>query len=74
MNTIEIASINVERLKGWGTKLTQLHSTPFLTIGVGHDHRQGEVTLLACEDTPVEDLIALLSGVLHHLQLQKLQG
>jgi hypothetical protein len=62
MTADEIASINRERLTRWRLDLELQHATPAVLVGVGHDHREGDLVLCACEgsDAPTDRELALM--------------
>jgi len=50
MTKNQCRAINEDRLKSWAKKLTDNHSTPIMLVGVGHDHRSGQLHLVTLED------------------------
>jgi len=58
----EISDITVGRLASWSAILIENHSTPGLLIGIGHDHRSGEIHLCIPEDLTQQDVQNLLVG------------
>ncbi|GAI81422.1 unnamed protein product, partial [marine sediment metagenome] len=45
MERIEIETIGKERLDKWQQRLIDEHATPVILVGVGHDHRSGQVVV-----------------------------
>ncbi len=63
MSTEQIQKINSERLAGWSKKFSAAHATPVALIGVGHDHKAGEIHLCICENGPTnQEIAAFLRG------------
>ena len=68
MNAAEIEAIGRERLEGWRNRLVNEHSTPILLVGVGHDHKKGQVTLCVPEEMSDEEIKYFLMGALNMLR------
>lgn len=62
MTEKRIREITKERLHRWTERLVEQHSTPFVLVGVGHDHNIGQVVVLTCEEATDEQIIATLRG------------
>lgn len=61
MDRTRVRSIVEERLTAWGVILVENHATPLVVIGVGHDHRSGEIQLCRPEgDLMADDELILL--------------
>lgn len=58
MTRQQIVSITRERLDRWAERLAGEHATPAVLVGVGHDHREGNLVLCVTEDGPSEAEIA----------------
>ena len=69
MTPEEIKAICVERLGRWTSRLTEHHATPMVLVGVGHDHKKGQVVVLTTEQMSDQEVIAFLKGVLLKLAL-----
>ena len=53
MTTEKINAICRQRLERWGKKLVREHGTPVLLLGIGHDHKSGQ--LITCMTTDLTD-------------------
>lgn len=53
-------AISEDRLKSWLDKLAQFNATPVVIIGVGHDHRSGELHVVTCENIEDAELRKIL--------------
>ncbi len=62
MRPVEIKNICAERLSRWSVKLVTEHATPVILIGVGHDHKNGEIVVCGTEGMSDEDARDLLLG------------
>ena len=69
MNNDEIEAIGRDRLESWRQRLVNEHSTPILLVGVGHDHKSGQVTLLMPEEMSDEEVKHFLMGALNMLKM-----
>lgn len=67
MNKDQIKQINYERMNRWKDRLNENHSTPVMTIGVGHDHVNGRLMVLVTEERSDEEIRLLLLGALKQL-------
>lgn len=67
MNPDEIEDICSVRLEGWTKRLTQEHSTPVLLLGVGHDHKKGQLVICTTEEMTDRDIQLFLEGALMQL-------
>lgn len=70
MNRDKINKINLERLTRWKSRLNDAHSTSAILIGIGHDHKQGMLTILVTEDTKNQDILLLLQEACRMLEVQ----
>jgi hypothetical protein len=55
-------------LLDWARILTDNHSTPFLLVGIGHDHRCGELQVCVCKQTTTADAVLMLREVVRILE------
>jgi len=67
----EIEAICKERLGNWQGRLVNEHSTPVLLLGVGHDHKMGQVVLCTTEDMSDLEIINFVQGTLNLLIKQR---
>lgn len=67
MNTATIRRITDSRLTGWADLLAREHATPALLVGIGHDHKSGDVVVCVCEEVPDEYIRAMLRLALKRL-------
>lgn len=67
MTAAQIIRINNERLSNWGTQLSDNHCTPAILIGIGHDHRSGELHVCIPENMPMQMALCYLASVLRQL-------
>lgn len=67
---VNVKAICDERLARWKTQLIRRHSTPLILIGVGHDHKSGELTLLCTEERTDEELLLVMEGMVNQLKQQ----
>lgn len=70
---VNVKAINEERLFRWKVKLTRQHATPVFLLGVGHDHKSGELVILCTEDRTDEELLLFLEGSVNKLKEQLAQ-
>lgn len=70
MDRKKINEINVERLSRWKGKLNDAHSTPAVLVGFGHDHKQGEVTVLCTEEMTDFQVLTFLEAAVKMLSQQ----
>ena len=68
MNDTEIETICRDRLGGWTKRLVEEHSTPILLVGVGHDHKTGQVVLCMPEEMTDLEVMHFLEGALNMLR------
>lgn len=73
MTDEEIKTICVQRLGSWTSRLTGEHATPVLLVGIGHDHKGGQVVICTTEEMGQKDIIAFLALAVHHLVKQERQ-
>jgi hypothetical protein len=62
MTSYRVREICKERLAGWTEQLVGEHATPVILIGVGHDHKSGQLTVVTTEDLPNDAVAAFLEG------------
>lgn len=67
ISTTEIIRINQERFTKWQAVLIDKHSTPAILIGIGHDHRAGEIDVCFPENLPTQLAIAYLARTMMEL-------
>lgn len=60
MTRDKIHKINVERLGRWKNKLVDNHATPVMLLGVGHDHKEGELQICITEERTDQQIYLLL--------------
>lgn len=65
---VNVKHICDERLARWKTQLIRRHSTPLILIGIGHDHKSGEITLLCTEDRTDEELLVFMQNTVNQLK------
>lgn len=70
MDSEEIKAICDERLGSWTNRLVGEHATPILLVGVGHDHKKGDLVLCTLEDLDDMELLLFLQGAVHKLEAQ----
>ena len=56
-----------DRLDSWRRRLVKDHATPVLSLGIGHDHRSGSLTLYSLEGLPTLDIELFLNLALEKL-------
>lgn len=70
MDTAKVKSINVKRLSSWGDRLTENHATPVLLLGIGHDHKSGQINVLVTEDMSDAEILLFVKKALDLVVLQ----
>jgi hypothetical protein len=60
MDAARIREICRQRLQQWEGRLVEEHATPALLIGVGHDHKSGQLVLLVPEEVTNEQILELV--------------
>ena len=65
---VPVDHINEERLDRWRQRLQQEHATALVLIGVGHDHKIGQLTVITCDGVSDEYLAAYLRFALEQLK------
>lgn len=55
MTRVDTEAITRERLARWAERLRERHATPLVLVGVGHDERSGQVTVVAVDEAEVPD-------------------
>lgn len=68
MDDSEIEEIWCELIPRWATKLKSEHATPICLIGIGHDHKSGQVTICVPEDFNDYMTCGILKAALIHLK------
>jgi hypothetical protein len=68
-----VKAINDERLGRWKVKLIRQHATPIFLLGVGHDHKNGQLVILCTEDRTDQELLLFLEGAANELRKQMSQ-
>lgn len=69
MDSDKIEEITCDRLQKWAFKLLSEHSTPVILIGIGHDHKSGQITVCVPENFTDFEYIGILKAAL--IQLKK---
>jgi len=69
MDSDKLEKICFERFQKWGFKLLSEYSTPVILIGIGHDHKSGQITVCVPENFTDFEIIGILKATL--LQLKK---
>ena len=54
MNKEKIQEINNNRMQKWAKKLTDVHATTIIAIGIGHDHNSGQIQIMTIEDDEMD--------------------
>lgn len=54
---VNVKAINDERLGRWKNQLNRKHATPFILLGIGHDHNVGNLVILCTEERSDEDIL-----------------
>ena len=70
MTQREVAEIVEDRVTKWAKRLIEMHSTPFILIGFGHDHRQG-MAVTCIEEMSVDQAVAYLEKTVELLKASK---
>jgi hypothetical protein len=60
MNDAEVARITDERLAAYRRRMLENHATPLVMLGVGRDHRSGEINLCVTGDADMGLVLGLL--------------
>jgi len=68
MNNTQIDSISKQRLYSWRQRLNESHATPILLLGVGHDHKNGQIVICVTEDRSDSEIILFLEKALKELK------
>jgi hypothetical protein len=68
MTQVQVAEIVEDRVTKWAKRLIEMHSTPFILIGFGHDHRQGMAVTCLEEGVTVAQTIAYLEKTIQLLK------
>lgn len=71
MNNSKIQEISCERLQRWTFKLFSEHSTPAILIGIGHDHKSGQITVCVPENFSNDDIINILELAILRLEIKE---
>ena len=67
MNDERIRQICKDRLAMWTDDLVGDHATPVLLVGIGHDHRSGEVVICTVQEMDQEKITLFLARALEKL-------
>jgi len=73
ISTEEIEAICQERLGEWTKRLVGEHATPIVLVGVGHDHKSGQLVLCTTEEMSNDEIMNFLAGALFMMQTGKMQ-
>lgn len=68
MDDSKIEQIWCDRITRWGPKLSTEHSTPVILIGIGHDHKSGQITVCVPETFTDFEIMGILKAALFHLK------
>lgn len=68
MTQQEVAAVVEDRVTKWAKRLIEMHSTPFLLIGFGHDHRQGMAVTCLEDGVTTQQAIAYLEKTVQLLK------
>ena len=68
LDSNKVKQICSDRLQRWIFKLLTEHSTPVCLIGIGHDHKQGQVTVCIPEDFTDDVIIGMLEVAIFNLK------
>lgn len=68
METGEIDDICRERLDSWRQRLVSEHSTPVMMLGVGHDHKKGQIELITLEEIDDYQLLVFLRYAVNEIE------
>jgi ERCC4-type nuclease len=63
----ECQSINDSRLAKWKAQMVDMHCTPLLLVGMGHDDRSGEMRVITLEEVSDEIIRYTLEAALRML-------
>lgn len=63
MDDSKIYEITIHRLQRWSLKLRADHATPLCLVGVGHDHKLGQLVVCVPEEFTNFDIIEILKAV-----------
>jgi hypothetical protein len=73
MDRAKINKINIERLTRWKDRLNNAHATPLLLIGVGHDHKNGQLTICATEERTDQEILLLMKEAVRMLEADQIK-
>lgn len=68
MTQQELAKLVEQRMVQWSKQLIEAHSTPFIMIGLGHDHRDRQAVTFLEDKITVPQTIAYLENVVELLK------
>lgn len=71
MDSDKIEEICCERLQRWTFKLLSEHSTPAILIGIGHDHKSGQITVCVPENFTDFEIKGILQVARQHLDKEE---
>lgn len=63
-----VRAITRGRMSQWAKNLTRKHHTPVLVMGIGHDHIQGQISVITVEDVDDQELALMLRHALGEVQ------
>ena len=70
MESEEVKAICDERLGRWTQRLVGEHATPVLLLGVGHDHKSGQLVVLTMEEVSNLELVLFARGAVAKLEAE----
>jgi hypothetical protein len=65
--SVPIEKITEERLARWKRRMKESHATPIVLMGVGHDHKCGEIVVCIPEDVDNALVLATLCFAVEQL-------
>lgn len=68
MTQTQVAAIVEDRVTRWAKQLIEMHSTPFMLVGFGHDHRQGMAITCLEEGVTIRQTIEYLEKTVQLLK------
>jgi hypothetical protein len=70
MTDAQVQVITRQRLECWGERLAEDHCTPAVLIGVGHDHRAGDLHICVPHDLPIQVVRDYLARALDEVEVE----
>lgn len=67
MTREQIEDIIASRIVQWGVVLRDMHATPMLLLGVGHDHAVGKLHVVVPDSVGTQEIKAMLLAALEML-------